>query len=456
MIIGIPVECFEGERRVAITPGAIKSLTKAELSVLVEPGAGQAAGYTDSEYEQAGASLAADRDDLFARAAVICQVRSAGASGEPGRADLDRLGPGKTVIGLCEPLAEAEAAREIAERGAMLFSMELIPRITRAQSMDVLSSQASIAGYKAAILAADTLQKIFPMMMTAAGTITPAKVFVIGAGVAGLQAVATAKRLGAVVSATDVRPAVKEQVESLGGKFVFLEEIMAEGEGGYAGELTDEQKAKQQQLIADVVAESDIVITTAAIPGRKAPVLVTQEMVERMSRGAVVVDMAAERGGNCALTEAGQAVEHEGVTILGPANIPSTVAYHASQTYARNITTFLLHLVEGGAFTLDMEDQITADTLVARDGQVVHPKVREILGMEPLSKPEPAAGEASVSTGPPPAVASGSADGETAGDQGTNRDSTEAADSKAGESADDGDSSEPDPQQPDSGRKESS
>lgn len=394
MIVGLLKETFENENRVALVPQALPGMTKAGMDVLMEAGAGAAAGYPDAAYTEKGATIAADRDEVFAKADVLVQVRTAGANPSRMGDDLGRYRPGQVVIGFAEPLAEAEKAKELGERGVMLFSMEMVPRITRAQSMDALSSQASLAGFKAVILAAHALQKIFPMMMTAAGTITPAKVFVIGAGVAGLQAIATAKRLGAAVSATDVRPAVKEQVESLGGQFVFLEEIMAEGQGGYAKELTDEQKRKQQELIAKTVAESDVVITTAAIPGRRSPVLVTAEMVKNMPPGAVIVDLAAERGGNCELTQGGQTVQAHGVTILGPQNVPALVAYHASQTYSKNITTFLTHLVKDGQVVIDTTDEITADTLITRDGEVVQPRVRQILNLPELAPPaaEPANG----------------------------------------------------------------
>ncbi len=399
MIVGVVTESFNQEHRVALVPAALSGLTKSGAEVLIESGAGAAAGYPDALYRERGARIAADRDAVFAEADVLLQVRTAGANPECLADDLGRYRRGQSVIGFCEPLTEAARSKDLAERGVSLFSMEMMPRITRAQSMDALSSQASLAGYKAVILAANELQKIFPMMMTAAGTIAAAKVFVIGAGVAGLQAIATAKRLGAVVSATDVRPAVKEQVESLGGKFVFLEEIMAEGEGGYAKQLTDEQKQKQQELIAQTVAGSDVVITTAAIPGRKAPVLVTRAMVESMPAGSAIVDLAAERGGNCELTRPGETVSVNGVSILGPQNIPATVAFHASQMYSKNVTTFLDHLVDDGAVTVHMDDEITSSTLIAHEGEVVHPKVREALDLPALAKDEPpaeAAGEASA------------------------------------------------------------
>jgi len=312
----------------------------------------------------------------------VLQVRALGANPEAGEADLEFLRPGQAVIGTCEPLTEHEANRAMAATGATLLSMEMMPRITRAQSMDILSSMATIAGYKAVLLAADALPKLFPMMMTAAGTLAAARVFVVGAGVAGLQAIASARRLGAVVHAYDVRPVVREQVESLGGKFVELEldTDSAEDAGGYAKELGEDFYTKQREMMLQVVADSDVVITTAAIPGKKAPILVTREMVDGMQRGSVVVDLAAERGGNCELTLPGERVDHDGVAILGPLNIPSDVPYHASQMYSKNVTTFLLHLVKDGELELDPDDEITRGTLITRDGAVVHERVLELSG----------------------------------------------------------------------------
>jgi len=382
MIVGIVKETFPGEARVALVPPGVQQLKKAELEVLVEPGAGIAAGYEDSAYTDKGAELAADRADVWKRADVVLQVRSLGANPEEGRADLEQMRTDQTVIGICEPLTEHVANSAVAATGATLFSMEMMPRITRAQSMDILSAMATIAGYKAVILAADSLPKIFPMMMTAAGTLAAAKVFVVGAGVAGLQAIASARRLGATVHAYDVRPVVREQVESLGGKFVELEleTDTAEDAGGYAKELGEDFYTKQREMMLSVVAESDVVITTAAIPGKKAPILVTREMVDGMSRGSVVVDLAAERGGNCELTKPGERVDHDGVTILGPLNIPSSIPFHASQMYSKNIVTFLLHLVNDGELVVDAEDEITSGTLITRDGAVVHERVLELQG----------------------------------------------------------------------------
>jgi NAD(P) transhydrogenase subunit alpha len=382
MIVGVVKETFPGEARVALVPAGVQQLSRADLEVLVEPGAGTAAGYDDAAYAEKGATLAADRADVWKRADVILQVRSLGANPDEGKADLEQTRSGQVVIGVGEPLTEHSANQAIAATGATLFSMEMMPRITRAQSMDILSSMATIAGYKAVLLGADALPKLFPMMMTAAGTLTAARVFVVGAGVAGLQAIASARRLGAVVHAYDVRPVVREQVESLGGKFVELEleTDTAEDAGGYAKELGEDFYNKQREMMLSVVAESDVVITTAAIPGKKSPILVTREMVEGMHRGSVIVDLAAERGGNCELTVPGERVDHNGITILGPLNIPADVPYHASQMYSKNITTFLLHLVKDGELLVDLDDEITKGTLITRDGAVVHERVLEAQG----------------------------------------------------------------------------
>lgn len=383
MIVGVCKETFPGETRVALIPASVGDLRKLGAEVVVERGAGVAAGYPDAAYEAAGAKLVDDRDALFAAADVIVAVRIGGADPDGAAADAQRLGAGKTVIAVMEPLYRAEVVKSLVDTGATLLALELIPRITRAQSMDILSSMATVSGYKAVLLAASTLRKMFPMMMTAAGTITPAKVLVIGAGVAGLQAISTARRLGAVVSGYDVRAAVKEQVQSLGAKFVELPlEIDAEGSGGYAKEQTAEQLQKQQELMADVIAESDVVITTAAVPGRRSPVIVTRAMVARMAPGSVIVDIAAEKGGNCELTKLDETVVSDnGVTILGPGNLPATVPFHASQMFAKNVVTLLKHLSKNGALTLDLNDEITAGTLVGQGGEILHPQVRAQLGL---------------------------------------------------------------------------
>ncbi len=381
MTVGIPAETYPSERRVATIPAVVRTLTKAGVEVLVERGAGVAAGFPDDAYAEAGSRLAADRAQLFADAEVILQVRALGANLVAGRDDLDRLRTGQTVIGFSDPLGEPAAARDLAARGVTAFSMELIPRITRAQSMDALSSMATIAGYKAVLLAAGTLPRMFPLLMTAAGTIAPARVFVVGAGVAGLQAIATARRLGAKVVAFDVRPAVKEQVESLGATFADLPLDTGESEdtGGYARAQDEAFYQRQREMMQRAVSGSDIVITTALIPGRPAPVLVTDEMVAGMAPGSVVVDLAAERGGNVEPSAPDRVVVAHGVTVLGPTNLPSTVPYHASQMYAKNLSTLLLHLIADGGLQLDLEDEITRDTLVSHGGEVVHPRVRALL-----------------------------------------------------------------------------
>lgn len=385
MIVGIPKETFHGERRVAIMPASVSALTKAGLDVIVETAAGESAGFPDPAYQEKGARIASDRASLFAEAGIVLQVRMAGAAGEVGVADLNLVRDGQVIVGLSEPLIGAASAKTLAERGVTAFSMELIPRITRAQSMDALSSMATVAGYKAVLVAAAQLPRMFPMLMTAAGTLTPARVFVVGAGVAGLQAIATSRRLGANVDAYDVRPAVKEQVESLGASFVELplETGGSEDAGGYAKAQDDAFYERQRAMMSQVVAASNIVITTALIPGRAAPLLVTSEMIAGMAPGSVVVDLAAERGGNCEPTQADQEVVTGGVTILGPTNLPATVPYHASQMYSNNITTLLLHLVKDGELVLDLDDEITQGTLVSRDGQVVHPRVLEALETAP-------------------------------------------------------------------------
>jgi NAD(P) transhydrogenase subunit alpha len=379
MRIGVPRETFPGENRVALIPTAAAALKKTGLEVVVEQDAGAAAGFTTAAYEQAGASVA-PRATVYSTADILLQVRAVPA--EPSR-----LRRGQAVIGFADPLGAPEAIRTLADAGVTAFSMELMPRITRAQSMDALSSMATIAGYKGVLMGADHLPRMFPMLMTAAGTLTAARVFVVGAGVAGLQAIATAKRLGARVEAYDVRPAVKEQVQSMGARFVemALETADAEDKGGYAKAQDESFYRRQREMMLKVVAGSDVVVTTALIPGKKAPILITEEMVDGMAPGSVVVDLAAERGGNCELTRPDQVVVHKGVTILGPSNPPALVPYHASQMYSKNITTFLTHLLgkEGAkkpALELDLTDEITRETLLTRDGDVVHARVREMLG----------------------------------------------------------------------------
>lgn len=382
MIAAVIKENLPGEKRVALIPRNVGSLTKAGLEVLVESGAGAASLYPDAEYEKEGAGIESDRTALLAKADLVLTVRGPGAYPDFPAADLDQLKSGAVLIGFLEPLAQPETMEALAGRGLTAFSMELVPRITRAQSMDALSSMANISGYEAVLLAANHSPKMFPMQMTAAGTITPAKVFVLGAGVAGLQAIATARRLGALVEAYDIRPVVKEQVESLGARFVELEieTEAAEGKGGYAAAQSDEFYRRQRELLGKHLESVDVVITTAAVPGKRAPILITTEMAEHLRPGSVVVDLAAEKGGNCELTRAGEVVEHQGIIVLGPENLPSQAAYHASQMYSKNVATFVELLAKGGDLTLDLEDEIITGTLVAHEGKVVHPAVLKALG----------------------------------------------------------------------------
>ncbi|MFP4210801.1 MAG: Re/Si-specific NAD(P)(+) transhydrogenase subunit alpha [Alkalispirochaeta sp.] len=378
MVLGVPKEEAPGERRVALVPAHVGSLVKAGFEVIVQSGAGTASGYRDERYREKGVTIVSSREELYSRARVILRVR---AGSEGGYDEGALLSEGQTVIGNFNPYGAKAEFRPYLEKKAQTYSMELVPRITRAQSMDVLSSMANLAGYYSVILAAEILPKMFPMMMTAAGTIVPARVFIVGVGVAGLQAIATAKRLGAMVSAYDIRPAVKEQVESLGAKFVEmeLETGSAEGEGGYAKAMDEEFYRKQRELMSKIVAESDVVITTAAVPGKKAPILVTREMVSGMQPGSVVVDIAAERGGNCELTRAGETVVEEGVTIIGPTNVASNLAYHASQLYSKNITSFLLSMTGDGGLAPDDDDEIVAATRLTRGGEIASERASEIL-----------------------------------------------------------------------------
>jgi NAD(P) transhydrogenase subunit alpha len=389
MKIAVVKENFPSELRVALIPAHVAQLEKAGAEVLVEAGAGLGSGFPDQMYKDKGAKIVENRNEIFA-ADIVLQVRCLGANQERGREDLSRLSSDQTVIGMCDPLGAAESIATLAETGATVMALEMIPRITRAQSMDILSSMATIAGYRSVLLAAVKLPKIFPLMTTAAGTLKPARVFVIGVGVAGLQAIATAKRLGAVVSAYDVRPACREQVESVGGKFVELDldAGQSEDKGGYAKAMGEEFYKRQRELMADVVAEQDVVVTTAAIPGRPSPLLVTKDAVERMQPGSVIIDLATERGGNCEVSAPDQVVEHNGVSILGPTNISAEVPNHASQMYSGNVTKFLMNMIKDGKLDLDVSDEIIADTLVAHQGEVVGSRVREILKLEPLAKPE--------------------------------------------------------------------
>jgi NAD(P) transhydrogenase subunit alpha len=386
MIVGIARESFPGERRVSLVPAVIPSLTKAGLEVVVEAGAGREAGYLDAEYADKGARILPARGDVFRTADIRVQVLCHGSNDKTGREDLPLFHSGQILIGFLRPLGSLETIQEVAAKGVTTFSVELMPRTTRAQSMDALSSMATISGYKAVILAADTLPRLFPMLTTAAGTITPGRVLVIGAGVAGLQAIATARRLGAVVSAYDLRPAVKEQVQSLGGRFVELpiEAKDAQDAGGYARAQDEDFYRRQRELLGKVVAESDVVITTAVVPGMKSPVLVTKEMVAGMGPGSVIVDLAAERGGNCELTRGGETVIEHGVSIIGMYNLASTVPYHASQMYARNVSAFLLHLVKDGKLQLNMQDEIVRETLLTEGGEVINAKLRQFYSLPAL------------------------------------------------------------------------
>jgi len=381
LILGVLREADPDERRVAIVPAAIPGLKKTDAEVLIQANAGQSAGFTDEQYVAKGATIVANRAEIFARADVILQVRSLGACSEYSDADIALLRKNQVLIAGCEPLWSPESISKAAATGATVFSLELVPRITRAQSMDILSSMATIAGYRAVLLAAIESPRMFPMMMTAAGTLKPARVLVIGAGVAGLQAIASAKRMGAVVFGYDIRPAVKEQVESLGGKFVVLD-VKAdntESAGGYAKQMSNEFYRQQRDALKKVIADCDVVITTAAIPGKKAPVLVTREMVEAMAPGSVVVDIAAERGGNCEVTVAGETVEINGVKVLGPVNLASSIPIHSSEMFSKNITTFLMPIIRTGSLSIDMKDEIIRETLVTQNGEVVNDRVRELL-----------------------------------------------------------------------------
>jgi NAD(P) transhydrogenase subunit alpha len=387
VIVGVPKESFPGERRVALVPSVIPNLSKAGLEILIEQGAGNEAGYPDAAYTEKGAKIAPDRAAVFANADIVAQVLCYGSNDRTGKADLPLMRRDQVLLGFLRPLGSREIVQEIAGSGVTSFSIEMMPRTTRAQSMDALSSMATVCGYKAVLIAADVLPRFFPMLTTAAGTITPSRVLIIGVGVAGLQAIATARRLGAVVSAYDVRPAVKEQVQSLGGRFVELaiEAKDAQDARGYATAQDESFYARQRELMGKVVAENDVVITTAVVPGKKAPVLVTAPMVRGMGPGSVIVDLAAERGGNCELTRPEETIVDSGVTIIGRINLASTVPYHASSLYARNVTAFLLHLVKGGKLDLNLDDEITRDTLLTQGGEVVNARVREFFSLPALA-----------------------------------------------------------------------
>ena len=365
MIVGVPREIVPGERRVALVPDLAAKLIQAKLEIAVQSGAGAAAGYLDSAYQEKGARIEAG---VLDRADVLLKVQP------PTADEIGQIKAGATLISLLQPYSNAANIQALAARNVTAFAMELMPRITRAQPMDVLSAMSTVSGYKAVLIAANHLPKFFPLLMTAAGTLTPARVFIVGAGVAGLQAIGTAKRLGAVVEAYDTRPVVKEQVESLGAKFVELglETKAAEAKTGYAQAQSEEFYQKQRELMGKAVAAADVVITTALVPGKRAPILITEEMVQGMRPGSIIVDLASEQGGNCAVTEPGKEVVKHGVLISGLTNLPSMVPYHASQMYARTVTNYLLHLLKDGQLKLDLDDELTRGPLVTREGQVVH------------------------------------------------------------------------------------
>jgi NAD(P) transhydrogenase subunit alpha len=386
LIIGVPKEIYPGERRVALVPAVLPALTKAGFEVHVQAGAGIEAGYPDSQYSAKGAKIVTERQAVFSAADIIVQVLCYGSNDITGKEDVPLFHRDQMLIGFLRPFGEREVVQEIAQAGVTSFSVELMPRTTRAQSMDALSSMGTICGYKAVLVAANSHLRIFPMMTTAAGTITPARVFVIGAGVAGLQAIATARRLGAVISAYDLRPAAKEQVQSLGGRFVELpiEAQDAQDARGYARAQGEDFYRRQRELLGQVVQESDVVITAAVIPGKKSPILVTEDMVKGMAPGSVILDLAAERGGNCEITERGKTVVKHGVTIIGAINLATGVPYHASQMYAKNVTAFLTHLIKDQKLNLNLEDEIVRETLVTRGGEIVNPRVREFFALPAL------------------------------------------------------------------------
>jgi len=389
VIVGVPKETYPGERRVALVPAVLPNLKKLGLEAVIEAGAGLEAGYTDAHYAEKGARILPDRKSVFAAADIITQVLCYGSNDKTGKADLPLMKRDQVLIGFLRPFGSREVLEEIARAGVTAFSVELMPRTTRAQSMDALSSMATACGYKAVLIAADTLPRFYPMLTTAAGTITPARVLILGVGVAGLQAIATARRLGAIVTAYDVRPVVKEQVQSLGARFLELpiEAKDAQDARGYATAQDESFYAKQRQLLGQAVAENDVVITTAVVPGKQAPVLVTKEMVQGMQPGSVIVDLAAERGGNCELSKTDETIVAYGVTIIGKINLASTVPYHASSLYARNLSAFLEHLVKGGKLVIDPSDEITRDTMLTRGGEIVHARVRETFALPPLAAP---------------------------------------------------------------------
>lgn len=403
VVLGVPREVVAGERRVALTPETVQRLARDGATVLIESGAGEAASFLDAEYETAGASIVPDAAALYERADVVLKVQAPRTGGQDGNVpdEVGRLRSGTTLIAFLAPMVNHDLVRALAERGVNAMSMDAIPRTTRAQSMDALSSQSNIAGYKAVVVGANHLGKIFPLLMTAAGTIRPARVLILGAGVAGLQAIGTARRLGAVVEAYDVRPVVKEQVESLGAKFVEVDtgEDLS-GTGGYAREASADTQRRQQEALADACARADVVVTTALVPGRPAPKLVPATTVERMHSGSVIVDLAGEAGGNCELTKPGETTVAHGVTIVSPLNLPAEVPVHSSQMYAKNMQNLLGLMLKDGQFTLNFDDDIVRGTCIVRDGEVVHEGTRNAMG---LAAPEPAQPEADTAPAEPAA-----------------------------------------------------
>jgi len=386
VIIGITRELVGGENRVSLCPDNVQSLVDKGLELWVEQNAGAQAGFSDDDYISVGAKVVSDRDELFAKSDVILQVQSFGSNTENADDDLKRLKAKQLVIGMMDPLAQPQAAQQVAGTGATAIALEMVPRISRAQSMDVLSSMATLAGYRSVLLGAEAAPRILPMLMTAAGTLQPARVLIMGVGVAGLQACATAKRLGAVVEAYDVRPAAREQIISVGATPVELDlpTESSEGAGGYAKKQSEEFLRMQREQMTEVVARQDIIITTAAIPGAKSPILVTEDMLKAMKTGSVLVDLAAERGGNCESTQMGKTVVAHGVTIVGPENLASDAAFHASQMYGNNIQTLLELILEEGQINLDFEDEIVAGTVIAHGGEVPHPYMRKLLDLPSL------------------------------------------------------------------------
>mgnify|MGYP006288222735 CR=1 FL=1 len=383
MILGIAKEHYPDETRVALTPEVVPELVDIGLEPVVQEGAGQSSGFSNSSYEAAGATIVNTREEVYKKGDIVAQIHGFGSQREDHLEELDLYEQGQVLVGLQNPRGRPRRLEKLADRGLTVFAMELIPRISRAQNMDVLSSQATVSGYKSVLIAANEIPKMMPMMMTAAGTVTAARTLVIGAGVAGLQAIATAKRLGSEVRAHDVRSNVKEEVESLGAKFVPVPAGDEQDSGVYAEERGEEFYERQRRLLLDIVPESDLVITSAAVPGKKAPVLLTRKMVEGMDRGSVVVDLAAEQGGNCELTESNEEMEMaNGVKIIGPTNLPSKLPVHASNMYSNNINNFLKYLISDGKINLDMEDNIIENTLVVKEGKILNDQLREALNSE--------------------------------------------------------------------------